>query len=533
MMCKIWLLHLAFLAVGPLWAQPSPGDINGDGAVDQADVDRGVEIALGQPPSPSQNELVAGDLNGDGQVTVQDLVLLVNTIAGANLPPVADAGASPESGLVGNDIQLDAARSFDLDDDELSYRWRQLHMDRFSTEYMTENEAVLDDSANITSSFNPEWPGRYRFELQVTDAAGLVDRDTVDVLVGKEGVRRLDPKGIVFWDLFGEVAGPEYDVTPEDPEELAAVQHRAMQAPVRANAEWIQFIPVVRYLQINPVPVIRAVYDRLDLTYEHEFAAIVNAAKTNGLKVSYEQGDVSAEEPELRQEEIDSLDVLANTSVAWWEQWFVEFENILLARADWMQKYGVDMFVIMHHADWTFRPAVFPQYGDRWRDIIRAIRDRYTGQIAIHVYGWGDLNFADALDAVQVGFPAVWLQLADPRNPTLEEIRIRCEDIFDDLAEKFPGQVPIQYLYSAVNSDAQVYGEFPPPLSELDNREQVIYYEAFFQALHDADWISGMFSERWDWFEEQDKPGTHGDDIIGSPRGKPAEEVVKLWFGIY
>ncbi len=198
------LIFLLLLVLCPALLAQQPGDINNDGKVDSTDIRRGVQIALGQPPPASQNEIAAGDMNRDGKVTVQDLVFISNTIANRNRPPVADASASPDSGLAGTNIQLDATRSFDLDGDALASRWRQLHMNRFSTEYITENEAILSDSTSAAPAFNPEWPGNYRFELQVAEITGLADKDTVDVLVRKEGVRQLDFKGIGLGDLFGD-----------------------------------------------------------------------------------------------------------------------------------------------------------------------------------------------------------------------------------------------------------------------------------------------------------------------------------------
>ncbi|MFQ5570890.1 MAG: dockerin type I domain-containing protein [Rhodothermales bacterium] len=538
-MHRIWLIMpLLYLTALPLSAQPLPGDINGDGTVNDADITRGVEIALGQPPAPSQNELDAADLNGDGLVTVQDLVLLANTIAGGNRPPVADAGASPESGLAGTAIQLDATRSFDLDDDALRYRWRQLHMDRFSTEYVTENEVMLSDSMSATPVFTPEWPGKYRFELEVADAPGLVERDTVDVLVGKDGVRQLDVKGIEFVDVFGELGGPSFDLMPDDPDSMAAVLGRAMDGAVRIGAEWIGIAPAFFYARINPLPEIRPGPNGLSLTVESDYAAIVAAAKAKGLKVIHREQWGDGIFP-LRPGERDSLDVLMSTSAAWWDQWFAELENYLLLHAEWAERYGVDVFDPYFWADDTFRPDVYPQYEARWRDVIAAVRDRYSGQISMSLLGFNldGLTFADALDVVHLmvfanSYPDA---LADIKNPTLEEIRSHSEAIFDDREARFGGgQIPVYFIFNASSADGQVSGDpIPPAPSDVDNREQVLYYEGFFQALEDEAWVNGLISSVWAWFDELDRPGVFNDKLTEGPRNKPVEEAIKLWFSIY
>jgi len=346
-------------------------------------------------------------------------------------------------------------------------------------------------------------------------------------------------KGIVFWDGFGhQDHSPEFDITPDDSVKRAAVLSQAMVGPARANAEWVQIVPAVNYLQINPLPKIAPLHNDQDLTNEADFAAIVNAAKTKGLKFIYEQGDVSADVDPLRPGEIDSLEILANTSPAWWEAWFDEFKNILLDRADWCEQYGVDMFVIMHFAEWTFRPSVYPQYGDRWREIVTAIRGRYNGPIAIDVFSPDNLNFADALDAVQITvFGQLYTSFAgfdDPRNPTMDEIRTHTENFFDGHESNLAGKAPVHYVFKINSSDGQVFSEPPPPVTELDYREQVLYHEAFFQAIEDESWIEGVISERWAWFDVLDYPGIFADAFLdASPRNKPTEELMKLWFKIY
>jgi len=541
---KLCLILIVFFCLlfhtSSIFSQITPGDINNDGKVDSTDIARGVQIALGQPPPATQAEIEAGDMNRDGRITVQDLVFISKTIAGSNRPPVADASASPDNGLAGTEIKLDAKNSFDLDDDALTYRWRQLHMNRYSTEYLTENKATLSDSTSTTPTFNPEWPGNYRFELAVTDVAGLVENDTVDVLVGKEGARQLDFKGLTFGDFFGEFGGPEFDVTPENPDSLAAVQDRAMAAPVRANVEWIGINPAFDYLRINPLPKLGRHPNDYAALKESEYAAIVSAAKSHGLKVFHlEQSNITSGPP-LRPGEIDSLEILAETSAAWWEEWFNQLEKYILGRADWAEKYNVEMFAILQNAGFSFRPLLYPQYADRWRALIDSVRARYSGKVALHVIFPDNLNFADALDALFIALDGNGIlfwhtqQIADIHNPTIEEIKTIAESILDDHESFVGGDVPVYYYFQAVSADAQPFFFPAPPMSELDYREQVIYYEAFIQAIDDEAWVNGFVTHFWEWFDSLDRPGLTFDAFTGtSPRSKPAEDLIKLWFGIY
>jgi hypothetical protein len=72
-----------------------------------------------------------------------------------------------------------------------------------------------------------------------------------------------------------------------------------------------------------------------------------------------------------------------------------------------------------------------------------------------------------------------------------------------------------------------------------DFQEQALYYEAFFKVASESPWIEGVFTERWDWFDQYSRTADTPEAIYfdatleASPRSKPAEEVVKLWFEIY
>jgi len=533
---KISLFYFAYLfSSSILFSQVIPGDINNDGNVDSLDIDRGVQIALDQPPPSSASELEAGDMNRDNRITVEDIVLISVTIAGNNRPPVADARASADSGLVGTDIQLDASLSSDLDGDVLTFSWTQLHMCRYSTEYISENTVIISDSTNATPTFNPIWPGNYRFLLSVTDTSGLVSIDTTDVHVGNDSLRKLDFKGVHTPDLFGDFGGPEYNLTPDDPDSQAVMLSRAMDGAIRTGAEWVDLVPMAIYTRINPLPEIRMVERDIFLTKKSDYAALVSAAKAKGLKVVHEQGlDLG---PELRPGEIDSVEFLMNSSSEWWDKWYSEYENLMDSMTQWAQEYDVEMINLFSYAEDTFKPDVFPNYEDHWRQIITAMRQDYDGEICVNMIGISGLNFADALDALRITvFGGLYVEnLADYKNPTIDEIKSWVEFTFEMHESDLSSQLPVYIDFSATSSDGQASNapiQLPP--SERDFREQVIYYEGFFQALEDEDWITGVNVPMWNWFDELDLPGFYFDEFTGfSTRNKPVEKFIKLWFDIY
>ena len=77
-MKKKLLLAAFVLFVSDLWA----GDVNGDGAVDVADIAAIIDVMAGNPnPSPLTPNSSA-DVNGDGAVDVADIAAVISIMAG-------------------------------------------------------------------------------------------------------------------------------------------------------------------------------------------------------------------------------------------------------------------------------------------------------------------------------------------------------------------------------------------------------------------------------------------------------------------
>ena len=57
--------------------------------------------------------------------------------------------------------------------------------------------------------------------------------------------------------------------------------------------------------------------------------------------------------------------------------------------------------------------------------------------------------------------------------------------------------------------------------------------EAFFQAVEGMQWVTGIWIERMDWFDQFARPpeGWYFDATVeSSPRRKPAEDIIARWF---
>jgi len=102
---------------------------------------------------------------------LSDTVSVLAISNGSNNPPVADAGLDKTVEFGGN-VTLDAAGSFDVDGDSLTYNWVCVY-----------GYAPLDDHELITPTYTPVHAGTYIFELTVSDGIDFSAIDTVVVQV--------------------------------------------------------------------------------------------------------------------------------------------------------------------------------------------------------------------------------------------------------------------------------------------------------------------------------------------------------------
>ncbi len=95
--------------------------------------------------------------------------------------------------------------------------------------------------------------------------------------------------------------------------------------------------------------------------------------------------------------------------------------------------------------------------------------------------------------------------------------------------------VPVYYQVAGGSVSGQVGSE------DLDLRrtfvkdfqEQVIYYEALIQIVANETWVDGLFVASMNWFDQFKRTEEFyyfDETILGSPRSKPAEQVLSVWF---
>ena len=131
-------------------------------------------------PTTKVANLVAGVYQFELKVTdaeglfSKDTVQIIVIAAGStNHPPVANAGKDTIITLPVNTVMLDGSASTDPDNNIVSYAWTKISGP--SSFNIVNVNAVQTQVSNLTE-------GTYLFELKVTDAGGLIDRDTMMAL---------------------------------------------------------------------------------------------------------------------------------------------------------------------------------------------------------------------------------------------------------------------------------------------------------------------------------------------------------------
>jgi len=93
-----------------------------------------------------------------------------------NQPPVANAGPDQTIILPANTVNLNGSNSIDPDNNIAAYKWTQITGP--SGSIIANTNAAKTGVSGLTE-------GTYQFELKVTDAGGLISKDTVTILLNR------------------------------------------------------------------------------------------------------------------------------------------------------------------------------------------------------------------------------------------------------------------------------------------------------------------------------------------------------------
>ena len=170
-----------------------------------------------------------------------------------------------------------------------------------------------------------------------------------------------------------------------------------------------------------------------------------------------------------------------------------------------------------------------------WRSIAAAARKRFSGEI-IYDVNWdaiGGVRFWDAVDLPSI---SAYFPLTETARPTVAELKaawrsgkqkLTMDNDSYAMVEQLARQTGKQVLFGEAGYRSREYGARQPFDGVARNGDpsgevQANAYQALLETFDSKPWWRGVVW--WDW--EIAPP----DDTSFSPRGKPAEALLKRWF---
>lgn len=212
-----------------------------------------------------------------------------------------------------------------------------------------------------------------------------------------------------------------------------------------------------------------------------------------------------------------------------WTRFFTSYERFLLHYAELAQSAGADMLTVGVELCSTTA-----QFADRWRELIAKTRALYKGKL-VYAGNWdevGRVTFWDALDFIGVQFYAPLAETPDAPEAVMAQRLSGHLDGIEKVARRT--QRPVLFTevgYKSIRATAVQPHLWPEHLPrsalEVSDAAQAQAYRVFFSGIRPRDWVAGVYI--WKWFSN---PENQEEDAAGfSPRGKPAEAVLRAAFG--
>lgn len=236
---------------------------------------------------------------------------------------------------------------------------------------------------------------------------------------------------------------------------------------------------------------------------------------------------------------VSRLQIGASFTEELWAAWFVSYAAFVLPLAKLAAEEGVSMFEIASELD-----VALTTRGPQWRALIAAVRAAgFAGPlyVAANPSTIHNIDFWDALDAVGVdAYYDLGETLPLGVAPTVAALVAAWAPIAADLRALSAklGGLPILFTevgyQSRPSCHARPWGTVVhDPLDDsawLEDHDmacQANAYEALLRVFSPEPWWGGVFL--WLWHADASAGGTGDSDF--TPHGKPAEAVLRKWFG--
>lgn len=214
----------------------------------------------------------------------------------------------------------------------------------------------------------------------------------------------------------------------------------------------------------------------------------------------------------------------AFSSEAEWEEWFASYRSFIESYARLAEDHGADAFCVGTELSGTSHRA------REWKGIVAAVRAIFSGPLVYAANHSGEetsLSWWDAVDYIGVD---AYYPLANKSNPTLDELKAAWKPhvaTLTSLVTKWQRPILLTEIgYRSLDGAASRPWDWQAE-GPVDLREQALCYQAAFESFYHQPWLAGLFW--WSWSPDPLEGGP--DDNGYTPHDKPAEDVLRAWFG--
>ena len=203
------------------------------------------------------------------------------------------------------------------------------------------------------------------------------------------------------------------------------------------------------------------------------------------------------------------------------DEWWKNYNRFILHYAEMAEKFSVEILCIGSEL------VAMEGERERWAALIHSVRQVYKGKI-LYSANWDHFKPVVFWDLVDYIGMTAYYELTKSKEPTIEQLIAKWESIRDELRswQKAIGK-PI--IFTEVGYPSQdgcnIYPWDYTTDEPIDLTEQYLCYLAFFRVWSVEKMLGGVYF--WNWY------GFGGpNDGYYTPRGKPAELVIKAWYGV-
>jgi len=202
-----------------------------------------------------------------------------------------------------------------------------------------------------------------------------------------------------------------------------------------------------------------------------------------------------------------------------WQQWFDEYRAFITYFAEIAQETGVEIFSVGSELIST---EVFKE---RWYGIIDAVREVYRGKL-MYSANWDHYNEVTFWNKLDYAGMTSYYTLTDSNDPKIEELREAWRRIKGEI-DAWHKKTGMKIILTEVGYASQDGCNKKPwnyyLTTRVDLEEQALCYKAFLDVCGSDPLFSYIYMFEW-WGEGGAK------DFGYTPRGKPAEKILRSWY---